>query len=163
MKISVPREVEADERRMALTPTAVRRLVDAGDTVRVEAGLGEAAGVPDAAFDEAGAEVVDGDVFAGADLVVRVRPPAVDAIGSLPRGVIHMSLLDPYRSPDRVKAMEAAGVTAISLEMVPRSTRAQKLDVLSSQASLAGYAAVMAAADALPRMFPMMITPAGTK
>lgn len=147
---------------MALTPTAVRRLVDGGDSIRVESGLGAAAGVPDEAFREAGAEVLNGDVLAGADLVVRVRPPSVEAIAELPRGVIHMSLLDPYRSPERVKAMEQAGATAVSLEMVPRSTRAQKLDVLSSQASLAGYAAVMTAADTLPKVFPMMMTPAGT-
>ncbi|HKK92586.1 MAG TPA: NAD(P) transhydrogenase subunit alpha [Longimicrobiales bacterium] len=163
MKIAALRELEPDERRVALTPAAVRRLAEAGDTVVVERGIGERAGMPDDAYADAGAELAPGTALPGdADLVVRVRPPSVEGIGTLPRGIVHMSLLDPYRSPERLRAMAEAGVTAISLEMVPRSTRAQKLDVLSSQASLAGYAAVITAAEALPKIFPMMMTPAGT-
>jgi len=163
MRIAVPREVEADELRVALTPAVVKRLTGGGDEIRVEVGLGERAGWADEAYLEAGATVVEAsDLLAGADLIARVRPPDAEVISALPRGVIHMSLLDPYRSPERLRAMAAAGVTAISLEMVPRSTRAQKLDVLSSQASLAGYAAVMTAAETLPKVFPMMMTPAGT-
>lgn len=131
--------------------------------MRVEAGVADRAGWTDEDYQGAGAEVVAADALLdGADVVARVRPPSPEVIGALPAGVIHMSLLDPYRSPERLQAMASAGVTAISLEMVPRSTRAQKLDVLSSQASLAGYAAVMAAADTLPKIFPMMMTPAGT-
>ncbi|MDT8369801.1 MAG: NAD(P) transhydrogenase subunit alpha [Longimicrobiales bacterium] len=163
MQIVAPSEVEPDERRTALTPDVVRRLVSAGDSIRVEAGAGRGSRIADADFTDAGARVVPpGELLAGAEVVVRVQPPSVEAIGSLPRGVVHLSLLDPYRSPERLEAMARAGVTAISLEMVPRSTRAQKLDVLSSQASLAGYAAVLAAARALPKIFPMMMTPAGT-
>jgi len=163
MKIAALRELEPDERRVALTPDAVLRLTGAGDTVVVERGIGARAGMPDDAYAEAGAELASGDALPGdADVVVRVRPPSVEGIGRLPRGIVHMSLLDPYRSPERLRAMADAGVTAISLEMVPRSTRAQKLDVLSSQASLAGYAAIITAAASLPKIFPMMMTPAGT-
>lgn len=163
MNIAAFTEVEPDERRVALTPTRVRHLVQAGDAVRVERGIGARAGIPDAEYTSAGAELVDrAALLDGADVVVRVRPPTVDGIRGLPRGIVHMSLLDPYRSPERLRAMAEAGVTAISLEMVPRSTRAQKLDVLSSQASLAGYAAVITAAGILDKIFPMMMTPAGT-
>jgi NAD(P) transhydrogenase subunit alpha len=163
MKIATFSEVEPDERRVALTPTRVRHLVEAGDTVRVERGLGERAGMSDADYADAGAELVDRDTLLdGVEVAVRVRPPTVEGIHGLPDGVIHMSLLDPYRSPERLRAMADARVTAISLEMVPRSTRAQKLDVLSSQASLAGYAAVITAAGILDKIFPMMMTPSGT-
>jgi NAD(P) transhydrogenase subunit alpha len=163
MRIAAFSEVDPDERRVALTPTRVRHLVEAGDVVRVERGLGGRAGMSDADYADAGAELVGRDALLdGADVAVRVRPPTVEGIHALPSGVVHMSLLDPYRSPERLRAMADAGVTAISLEMVPRSTRAQKLDVLSSQASLAGYAAVITAADILDKIFPMMMTPSGT-
>ncbi len=163
MKIAAFSETEPDERRVALTPTRVRHLVDAGDAVRIESGAGGRAGFADASYADAGAEVVGrGELLDGAHVAVRVRPPSVEGIRALPGGLVHMSLLDPYRSPERLGAMAEAGVTAISLEMVPRSTRAQKLDVLSSQASLAGYAAVVTAAGTLDKIFPMMMTPSGT-
>ena len=162
--IVVPRETHPGETRTALIPEHAKKLVALGATVRVEAGLGLASGHTDDDYRAAGAEVSGdpGAMLAGADLVLRVRKPALDAVQAVREGAVHVSLLDPFQSPDLIKALAARGVAAISLELIPRSTRAQKMDVLSSQANLAGYVAVIVGANESGKILPMMTTPAGT-
>ena len=135
-----------------------------GFEVMVQAGLGEAAGFQDAAYREAGADVVaDIDsAVVSSDVVVRVRKPPAEAVELLAEGAVHVSFLDPFNDKALVAALAQRGVTAVCMEMVPRTTRAQKMDALSSQANLAGYAAVILAAAHCSRIFPMMMTPAGT-
>lgn len=162
--VAVPKETHPGETRAALIPEHAKKLVALGAAVQVEPGLGTAAGHSDDDYRAAGAEV-RGDVpamIAGADMVLRVRKPALEAVQALREGAAHVSLLDPFQSPDLIKAMAARGVAGISLELVPRSTRAQKMDVLSSQANLAGYVAVILAANQSGKILPMMTTPAGT-
>ena len=161
MTIFFPRE--PGEPRVALTPENAAKFKKLGLEVSIEAGLGDGLGWSDQAYRDAGAEVVDGPAAASlsAGIVVRVRKPAVPAQSSAP-GVVHVGSLDPFRERPLVEALAASGVTAISVEMIPRTTIAQKMDVLSSQASLAGYEAVVLAAAKLDRIFPMMMTPSGT-
>lgn len=162
--VAVPKETHPGETRAALIPEHAKKLVALGAAVRVEPGLGAAAGHSDDDYRAAGAEV-RGDVpamIAEADMVLRVRKPALEAVQALREGAAHVSLLDPFQSPDLIQAMAARGVAGISLELVPRSTRAQKMDVLSSQANLAGYVAVILAANQSGKILPMMTTPAGT-
>ena len=130
----------------------------------IEAGLGAPISISDEVYEKAGAEIRRDrrGALGSADVVLRVRKPPANEVGSLKPGCIHISLLDAFNERDLVRALAAAGVTAIGLEMLPRITIAQKMDVLSSQASLAGYAAVIAAAATIDRIFPMMMTPAGT-
>ena len=158
------RETAAGERRVALVPDVVKSLVRLGAEVTVERSAGTASGISDADFETAGARIVDGPAagLAAGDVVVRVRPPADDDIGRLTRGVTLVSLLDPLAQPARAQRLAGAGVDAYALELVPRTTRAQSMDVLSSQANLAGYRAVIEAAHRLPKVFPMMMTAAGT-
>jgi NAD(P) transhydrogenase subunit alpha len=162
--IVVPKETHPGETRAALIPDHAKKLAALGATVRVESGLGIGAGHSDEEYRAAGAEVFDdlAAVMGGADLIVRLRKPTLDAVGSLREGAMHLSLLDPFQSPDLIRAMASRGVSAISLELVPRSTRAQKMDVLSSQANLAGYVSVIVAANHSGKILPMMTTPAGT-
>ncbi|MFT4631971.1 MAG: NAD(P) transhydrogenase subunit alpha [Candidatus Pseudothioglobus sp.] len=164
MQIAVPSETHADERRVALIPDAVKKLVHAGFEVVIESGAGLKAGFADSDFTVAGATLsVDRDALLGsADILLRVSKPALDDISKIKRGAIHISYLDPYNEASLVDAMTSQGVSAISMEMIPRTTRAQKMDALSSQANLAGYAMVMLAASKLDRILPMMMTPAGT-
>jgi NAD(P) transhydrogenase subunit alpha len=164
MRIFVPREIYSGECRAALTPDGVRRLATLGTEVSIEAGLGGAISIADGAYQEAGAEISDDRASAlhMADVVLRVRKPPQDEVALLKAGCLHVSLLDAFNERDLVRALAAAGVTAISLDMLPRVTLAQSMDVLSSQASLAGYVAVVVAADNIDRIFPMMMTPAGT-
>ncbi len=164
MLIGVPKETWPGEQRAALVPQSVKKLVGVGFEVVIESGTGDPAGYPDAAYTEAGA-TISGDragLLGSADVVLRVRKPEADEIPSLKRGSVHVSFLDPFNERGLVDAMAAQGVTAISMEMIPRSTRAQKMDALSSQANLAGYVTVVLAADHCPKIFPMMMTPAGT-
>ncbi len=149
---------------MALVPEAVKRLVELGVEVSIEAGLGESVSIADQAYQEAGGQISSErqNALGSADLVLRVRQPPENEVGNLKPGCIHISLLDAFNERELVRALAAAGVTAIALELLPRITIAQKMDVLSSQASLAGYAAVIAAAGTIDRIFPMMMTPAGT-
>jgi NAD(P) transhydrogenase subunit alpha len=164
MLIGVPKETWPGEHRAALVPQSVKKLVGAGFEVVIEAGTGAPAGYPDAAYADAGA-TIGGDrasLLASADVVLRVRKPEADEITSLKQGSVHVSFLDPFNEKGLVDAMAAQGVTAISMEMIPRSTRAQKMDALSSQANLAGYVTVVLAANHCPKIFPMMMTPAGT-
>jgi H+-translocating NAD(P) transhydrogenase subunit alpha len=164
MLIGVPKETIAGELRAPLVPASVKKLVNLGLEVAVEASTGEAAGFADAAYVEAGARIeTDRAALLGAaDLVLRIRKPSDEDVALLKTGAMHASLLDPFNERGLIDKLAAQGVTAISMEMVPRSTRAQKMDVLSSQANLAGYVTVMLAARQINKIFPMMMTPAGT-
>ncbi len=163
MKIFFPREAEP-ETRVAAVPDSVQKLVKAGYRVECEAGLGQTINATDDAYRQAGAVLVPdrAAALATADIVVRVGLPPAEEIGAMQRGAIHISHLDPFRQDALLASLAAAGVAAISMELIPRSTLAQKMDALSSQASLAGYVAVLLAARQLTRILPMMMTPAGT-
>ena len=160
MRIAVPREA-ADERRVALTPQVVRRLADAGHTVAVESGAGGRAGFLDDSYIAAGAEV-SADSLARAELIVVVGPPTPDQATRYPAGTTVIGFLDPFASADLIRILTEQRITAFAVEAIPRTTLAQSMDALSSQASAAGYHAVLLAATATPRIFPMMITAAGT-
>ena len=164
MLIGVPKETIAGELRAPLVPASVKKLVKLGLEVAVEASMGEAAGFADEAYVEAGARIeADRAALLGAaDLVLRIRKPSDEDVALLKAGAMHASLLDPFNERGLIDKLAAKGVTAISMEMVPRSTRAQKMDVLSSQANLAVYVTVMLAARQINKIFPMMMTPAGT-
>lgn len=160
----VPVETSPGELRAALTPVTAKALAQLGLTVQTAPGLGRASLYPDADYQAAGVTFVTDHAaaLAAADLVLRVRKPPADDIARMKRGALHLSLLDPFNERPLLDAFAAAGVDAVSLEMIPRTTLAQKMDVLSSQASLAGYAAVVQAAARLRMALPMMMTPAGT-
>ena len=164
LAIAVTRERREGETRCAVTPETVKKLIALGATVSVEAGTGQGSSFPDADYVAAGA-VVQPDthaVLTGADLVLKVRGPTAQEISAMKPGAIVVALLDAWREKDTVTAMAAANVTAFAMEFVPRITRAQVMDALSSQANLAGYRAVIEAASAYGRGFPMMMTAAGT-
>ncbi|MGH3326907.1 MAG: NAD(P) transhydrogenase subunit alpha, partial [Streptomycetales bacterium] len=158
----MPRETREGERRVALVPEAAARLVDAGLDVAVESGAGRHAYHSDEAYREAGAMVVPGDVLPDADVVLTVQPPAADRVRSLREGALLIGLLSPAGEPDLVKALRDRGVTAFAMELVPRISRAQAMDALSSQALVAGYRAALVAADRLPKFLPLFMTAAGT-
>jgi NAD(P) transhydrogenase subunit alpha len=170
MVAGVIAETSPGERRVAVVPAVVPLLVKAGLAVAVERGAGLAAGFTDAAYIEQGAEIAGtaADIAARADLLLRVRisPPATDAgradLALLRQGQTLVAFLDPLNEPSIAQAVAAKGVAAFSMELMPRITRAQSMDALSSMATVAGYKAVMVAANALPRMFPMLTTAAGT-
>ena len=164
MLIGVPRELQPRERRAAMIPVSIQKLVRAGAQVTVEAGLGVGAGHSDEDYAKAGAHVSSdrAQLLAQADLVLRLHKPPLAEIAQLKRGAIHVSYLDPFNEAGLIDAFVAAGVTAISMEMIPRTTRSQKMDALSSQGNLAGYVMVLLAAARLPRILSMMMTPAGT-
>ena len=164
MQIAVPSETHANEKRVALIPDAVKKLVRAGFDVVIESGAGVHAGFSDTEYTEAGATLSsDTDaLLGGADILLRVNKPALEDIKKVKRGALHISYLDPYNEAELIDAMAAQGVSSVSMEMIPRTTRAQKMDALSSQASLAGYSMVLLAANKLGRILPMMMTPAGT-
>lgn len=170
MIVGVPKEIYPGERRVALTPVVVPMLAKAGLEVAIEAGAGAAAGYPDAQYQEKGAKVLPdrAAVFAQADMIVQVLGHgANDKNGAqdlslLRRGQILIGFLRPLASAESVQQVAKTGATAFAVELMPRTTRAQSMDALSSMASIAGYKAVIAVADALPRIFPMMTTAAGT-
>ena len=164
MRIFAPTETDPSERRVPLVPASVTKLAALGAQVEVEAGLGRTVYFSDAEYEAAGAKIVADlpQALASADIVLRLRKPPIAAIAALKRGCIHISFLDPFTDVETVRALAAAGASAICMEMIPRSTIAQKMDALSSQASLAGYVAVLLGANRLDRIFPMMMTPAGT-
>jgi len=164
MRIAVPRETHPGETRTPLTPESVVKLVKLGAQVEVEAGLGLASGHADAAYTTAGATVTQDRkaLLNSAEMVLRVRKPPVEEISLLKAGSVHASLLDPFNEKDLIQKLAERNVSAISMELVPRTTRAQKMDVLSSQANLGGYVAVLLAAQHSRKIFPMMTTPAGT-
>ncbi len=160
----VPKEIRPLETRVALVPAAAARLVKLGARVAIESAAGMAAGHPDAEYRSAGAEIVSDRVAAlgETDFVLRVLPAEIDEIRLQKSGSFATGLMDPFGSRERIEAYAAAGVTALCSELIPRSTLAQKMDVLSSQANLAGYMAVVTAADRLDSILPMMMTPSGT-
>jgi NAD(P) transhydrogenase subunit alpha len=162
--VGVVKETLAGERRVALVPDGVKALVKAGLEVRVEAGAGAEAGASDADYESAGARVERdrAGLLSGCDLLVAVQPPDDATTARLREGAALVALLRPLDEPARARALAARRVTAFSLELVPRITRAQAMDVLSSQATLAGYRAVLLAASKMPRIFPMLVTAAGT-
>jgi NAD(P) transhydrogenase subunit alpha len=163
MKIAVPKETADGERRVALVPDVVKSLKKSDHLeVVVESGAGEQAGHPDSQYADAGAEVVTGDALAGADVVLRVAPPSTEQIAAMKSGQVLIGHLSPWTAADTNKALASAGVTAFAMEAVPRSTRAQAMDALSSQAAAAGYAAMLIAARESGRFFGMMTTAAGT-
>jgi H+-translocating NAD(P) transhydrogenase subunit alpha len=159
MKVSVPKESAPGERRVALVPEVVQRLSKDGVEVAIEGGAGEPAHHPDAAYEEAGASVGDG--WSG-QVVAKVARPSGEEVGRLDRGQVLIGFLQPLTSPDTVKALADAGVSAFAMEAIPRITRAQSMDALSSQATVAGYRGALIAAESLPRFFPMLTTAAGT-
>ena len=164
VSIGVGRETAPGERRVALTPETCRKLVAAGATVAVERGLGASAHFPDEAYATAGATLVDdaGAAMAGADLVLCVQSPPAAVLSTLREGVAIIGQLQPEADPARAEAIRGRGLVAFPLERLPRTTRAQAMDVLSSQAGMAGYKAVLIAAQLAPRFFPMLTTAAGT-
>jgi len=161
MRIGVPRETITGERRVALVPDGVRRLVKAEHAVLVQRGAGLAAGVTDDAYEAAGATLGGAEVL-GADLVAKVQPPTEAEVAQLAEGAALACLLQPATNADRLAALARRRVTAYAMELVPRTTKAQSMDVLSSQATLAGYKAVLVGASALNRVLPMLTTAAGT-
>ena len=160
MRIGVPRELEPGERRVALVPDAVSRLADAGFDVVVEPGAGAAASFPDAAYNEAGADL-SGSPW-DADGVVKVRKPSADEVERLRAEQVLIGFLEPLTDAAGIERLAGKGVYAFAMESIPRITRAQPMDALSSQATVSGYKAVLLAADRLPRFLPMLMTAAGT-
>ncbi|MEO7057467.1 MAG: Re/Si-specific NAD(P)(+) transhydrogenase subunit alpha [Caldimonas sp.] len=161
MMIGVPRETAAGETRVAVTPETAKKLKAQGHDIRVETGAGVAASVTDDAFVAAGAEIADRAAAFACDLVLKVRSPDADELALMKRGGNLVGMLNPFDRPG-LEAIAAAGLTSFALEAAPRTTRAQSMDVLSSQANIAGYKAVMVAADKYQRFFPMLMTAAGT-
>ncbi len=164
MKIAAMKETHPGENRVALIPASVEKLVSMGAEVEIEAGLGETCRYSDADYEKAGA-TVNGDravLLASADIVLRLRKPPADEIKLMKKGCLHVSYLDPFNEKELVAMLRESGISAVSLEMLPRTTIAQKMDVLSSQANLGGYVAVLLAAEKLDKILPMMTTPAGT-
>jgi NAD(P) transhydrogenase subunit alpha len=164
MIIAVMKERHPREKRVPLIPATAAKLVKLGAEVVIESGLGQSCRFSDEEYLDAGASIgrSQEDMLKTADIILRLRKPPKDEIILMKKGCIHVSYLDPFNEVDLVETLKDAHVSAISLEMVPRTTIAQKMDVLSSQANLGGYAAVTLAADQLDRAFPMMTTPAGT-
>src|SRR5215211_356743 len=150
MRVGVPKETAPGERRVALVPESIARIAATGGEVTVETGVGAAAGFPDEAYRDAGATVAD-DAVAGADLVVRVRKPSADEVGRLGEGVVLVGFLDPLGDPEGIERLAQRGVVAFAMESIPRITRAQSMDALSSQATVAGYKAALIAAERLPK------------
>jgi NAD(P) transhydrogenase subunit alpha len=161
MLIGVPAETLAGETRVAVTPETVKKLIASGHAVRVASGAGIAASVTDAGYQSAGAEITDQAGALGADMVLKVRTPTEAEAAQLKSGAVVIGMLNPFDAAG-LQRLAAAGVTGFALEAAPRTTRAQSMDVLSSQANIAGYKAVMIAADKYQRFFPMLMTAAGT-
>jgi len=164
MRIFVPKELDPTERRVSLLPTGAAKLRKLGAEIEVERGIGESLNCADSEYEAAGANLSAdrGQSLAGADIILRLRKPPSEEIALMKKGCIHTSFLDPFKERELVLRLAAAEVTAVSMEMIPRKTVAQKMDALSSQANLAGYVAVIIAATRSSRIFPMLITPAGT-
>jgi NAD(P) transhydrogenase subunit alpha len=161
MIVAIPRETVPGEQRVALVPELVPKLRSWGLEVVVEPGAGAAAGFPDPSYAEGGARVA-AEVFDGADVFLKVQPPSVDEIGRLREGSTLIGFLQPYANAAVIKALAARRVTAFSMELMPRITRAQSMDALSAMSTIAGYKAVLVAASRLPKFFPLLMTAAGT-
>jgi len=164
MRVAIPAETEANETRVAATPDSIKKLIALGATVVVQSGAGKASGLTDADYTAAGASVAGtaAEALADADLVLKVRRPSADELPHYKRGASVIATMDPYGHEDALAAIAGAGVNAFAMEFMPRITRAQVMDVLSSQANLAGYRAVIDGAAEYGRALPMMMTAAGT-
>jgi NAD(P) transhydrogenase subunit alpha len=162
MRIAVAKEIRSGEARVALVPDIISKLTKAGLEVVIEAGAGVASGFQDSEFTAAGATVKSGNVISDADVVASVTALTPDQMKSLKKGALTISFLSPTTSVDSIEAAASAGVTALSLELVPRISRAQSMDALTSQALCAGYRASLVAAELSPRFFPLLMTAAGT-
>jgi H+-translocating NAD(P) transhydrogenase subunit alpha len=164
LSVLVPREGRSGEHRVAASPETVKTYCAAGLQVQIQAGAGEAAGFADAAYAQAGAQVAAaGELrWSDADVVLVVAPPEAEQLARLRPGALLVGLLEPYDAPERLRALAHGGVSAVAMELLPRISRAQSMDVLSSQANIAGYKAVLLAAAALNRYVPMLMTAAGT-
>jgi NAD(P) transhydrogenase subunit alpha len=160
--VATLRETAANERRVALTPEVAKKLKALGADVRIETGAGLDAAMPDDLYKDAQAVASANDLLAKADVVLAVQPPENDRIAKMREGTVLISMLQPHASPERVKLLRDRRITSFSMELLPRTTRAQAMDVLSSQAGMAGYKAVLIAAQAAPKFFPMLTTAAGT-
>ena len=162
VRVAVPKEIEPGEERVALTPQAAGKLVAGGSAVVVQSGAGGEA-FPDELYSKGGVSIASGtDVYRDADVVLKVRKPQVAEVAHLPEGSSLIAFLQPLTSPELVKALAARKITSYSLESIPRITRAQAMDALSSQATISGYKAVLIAANSLGKLFPMLMTAAGT-
>ncbi len=164
MKIVIPKEYVTDERRVPVIPSNVEQLVKLGAQIEIETGTGMPSGYADDEYVSVGATINPDRraLLSSADSVLRLHKPPIEEIELLRKGSIHISYFDPFNDKEILGKFVSQGISAISMEMIPRVTRAQKMDALSSQASLAGYAAVIIAAERLNKIFPMMMTPAGT-
>lgn len=164
MIIAIPKENAAVETRVPMLPPTVEKLVKKGATISVESGIGTTLGITDAEYKKAGATIEKNrkKLLSSGDIILRLRKPESKEFSSMKKGAIHISYLDPFNEERLITDLAKKHISAISMEMIPRSTRAQKMDALSSQASLAGYAAVIIAAGSIQKIFPMMMTPAGT-
>lgn len=163
MKVVVPRETAVGERRVALVPEVVAKLVAGGFQVTVERGAGDGAFFSDQAYEAAGATIADtGSLYDGADAVARVASPSVAEVEPLRDGTVLIGFLSPLTGLEGIERLSARGVVAFAMESIPRTTRAQSMDALSSQSTVAGYKAVVVAADRLPKLFPLLMTAAGT-
>ena len=163
MKLGIVSDLHRGDPRIAMMPATVARYVKCGVEIRVEKGFGRHLGIGDDVFVEAGAEIGEReDILAHSAAVARVRAPSAEDIELMGEGTVHITLLDPFREEETVELLRARGISAVSMEMIPRSTYAQKMDALSSQANLAGYAAVILGAGRIRRIMPMMTTPSGT-
>jgi NAD(P) transhydrogenase subunit alpha len=161
MRIGVPLETQANETRVAATPETVKKFIGQGHTVIVQSGAGINSSQPDSAYEAVGASIGSSSDAMGADLVLKVRAPNATELGQMQSNAVLLGMLDPFDNANNA-AMAAKGITAFALEAAPRTTRAQSLDVLSSQANIAGYKAVMVAANEYQRFMPMLMTAAGT-
>lgn len=164
MKIVALKETLPEEKRVPLTPASVGNLVKNGAEITVESGIGETCRYTDEDYKKAGAFIESDrkDLLGSADMILRLRKPPLEEIELMKKGAIHVSYLDPFNEKELIDQFASSGIEAISLEMIPRSTVAQKMDALSSQANLGGYVAVIEAAQQLDQIFPMLTTPAGT-
>jgi NAD(P) transhydrogenase subunit alpha len=164
MIIATTREDGAVETRVAITPETAKKLIGLGASVTVEAGAGKASGLNDADYEAAGASIAKSaaEALSGADVVLKLRRPSSAELVSMKKGALVLAVMDPYGHEDELKSMAASGISAFAMELMPRVTRAQVMDVLSSQANLAGYRAVIDAAAEYGRALPMMMTAAGT-
>ena len=161
MKVGVPKETASGERRVALVPDSTKRLVEAGVEVLVESGAGLEAGFLDPAYEETGARIVD-DAFAGTDAVAKVQMPSDGEVARLGEGQVLVAFLQPLVNGELVRALAERKVTAFSMDSIPRITRAQPMDALSSQSTVSGYKGTLLAADHMPKFMPMLTTAAGT-
>ncbi|MEX0601184.1 MAG: Re/Si-specific NAD(P)(+) transhydrogenase subunit alpha [Rhodothermales bacterium] len=162
LTVGIPKETASGERRVAVVPEVARKLVDKGFDVVIERGAGEAAYYADEAYQEAGARIADSDAVLGSDIVFKVQPPADPEVLKMKRGAVYIGFLSPLDEPEVTRELADRGVTALSMELVPRISRAQKMDALSAMSSISGYKAVLYAAWTLPKFFPLLTTAAGT-